>query len=79
MACSTCGKKIKPSPALIVAKVLLGEVGLVKVEYLGTVSGSWQGQATEYVYDFTPESSIKYVDRRDAQKFLAVPELFKAV
>lgn len=56
-----------------------GEHGLLLLEYVGRSRKprTWRGLGTDYPYRFGP-GDVKYVDQRDALKFLTIPGEWKA-
>jgi len=50
--------------------VIFGQEGLVKLAYLGERRGRWKGPCTDEFYPFSPESPLRWVDRRDARLML---------
>jgi len=50
---------------------IMGEQGMVRLEYLGEYSGRWRGAATCLWYEFPSGRRTQWVDKRDAEHLLA--------
>lgn len=72
MPCYWCGRRAgSPAPPAAPAKMILGALGMEKVEYLHPLSGTWIGKATGFKYIFEP-GGVYWVDKRDQPGFLGV-------
>lgn len=49
---------------------IFGMYGLSKIEYLGSLKGTWKGSETCHPYPFGPEKRVSWVDPRDQDVLL---------
>lgn len=72
------GRRITPQKGSATAKFpMLGEVGMMMLEYVGPAPDIWFGDVTNAKYDFKSQQ-VRYVDVRDAT-FLLGPEFVEVV
>ena len=52
------------------SNIIMWQQGADKVQYSGTMTGTWKGAVTCWPYAFSPAKATSYVDKRDVAKLL---------